>query len=89
MHSEERISVQQLTRLALLLALTLSVQSLRLPTPVTGPLVNLMLILHCRHRTAGGVSILLTPWAALLLGIIPSACPGDPLHHARERPLLF
>ncbi|HHW73729.1 MAG TPA: ECF transporter S component [Firmicutes bacterium] len=73
MHSEERISVQQLTRLALLLALTLSVQSLRLPTPVTGPLVNLMLILSTAViGTAGGVSIgLFTPWAALLLGIIP------------------
>lgn len=73
MDLQRRITVQQLTRLALLLALTLSVQSLRLPTPVTGPLVNLMLILSTAViGTAGGVSIgLLTPWAALLLGILP------------------
>lgn len=65
--------MQQLTRLALLLALTISVQALRLPAPVTGPLVNLMLILSTAViGTAGGVGIgLLTPWAALLLGIIP------------------
>lgn len=71
--SQARFTVQQLTRLALLLALTLSVQSLRLPPPVTGPLVNLMLILSTAVAgTAGGMGIgLLTPWAALLLGIIP------------------
>ncbi|NLA04181.1 MAG: ECF transporter S component, partial [Firmicutes bacterium] len=81
MHLQKRISLQQLTRLALLLALTLSVQSLRLPTPVTGPLVNLMLILSTAViGTAGGVSIgLLTPWAALLLGIIaPVLAPAIP-----------
>lgn len=73
MNSQARFSVQQLTRVALLLALTLSVQYLRLPTPVTGPLVNLMLILSTAVAgTAGGVGIgLLTPWAGLLLGIIP------------------
>lgn len=69
----KQLTVQQLARVALLLALTLSVQSLRLPTPVTGPLVNLMLIISTAVAgTAGGVGIgLLTPWAALLLGIIP------------------
>lgn len=73
MISRERFSVQQLTRLALLLALTLAVQLLRLPAPVTGPLVNLMLILSTALAgPAGGAGIgLLTPWAALLLGIIP------------------
>lgn len=73
MNSRMRISVQQLTRIALLLALTLAVQLLRLPAPVTGPLVNLMLILSTALAgTAGGAGIgLLTPWAALLLGIIP------------------
>ena len=81
MHLQKPISLQQLTRLALLLALTLSVQFLRLPTPVTGPLVNLMLILSTAViGTAGGVSIgLLTPWAALLLGIIaPVLTPAIP-----------
>ncbi len=73
MNSLKRFSVRQLTRLALLLALTLSVQYLRLPAPVTGPLVNLMLLLSTAViGTAGGAAIgLLTPWAALLLGIIP------------------
>ncbi len=73
MSLQKRFSVQQLTRLALLLALTLSVQYLRLPTPVTGPLVNLMLIVSTAViGTAGGATVgLLTPWAALLLGIIP------------------
>lgn len=34
-----------LTRTALLLAITVSIQALRLPQPITGPLVNMMLIL--------------------------------------------
>ena len=90
MHSEERISVQQLTRLALLLALT-SPCSPAAAHPGDRPLVNLMLILSTAViGTAGGVSIgLLTPWAALLLGIIPLRLPRRSLHHARERPLLF
>jgi hypothetical protein len=72
-YPQARFSVQQLTRVALLLALTLAVQYMRLPTPVTGPLVNLMLILSTALAgTAGGVGIgLLTPWAALMLGIVP------------------
>ncbi len=73
MQLQKRFSVRRLTRLALLLALTLSVQYLRLPTPVTGPLVNLMLIVSTAViGTAGGAAVgALTPWAALLLGIIP------------------
>lgn len=73
MNLRERFSVRQLTRIALLLALTLAVQLLRLPAPVTGPLVNLMLILSTALAgTAGGAGVgLLTPWTALLLGIIP------------------
>lgn len=81
MNAWVRLSPQRLTRLALLLALTLSVQYLRLPTPVTGPLVNLMLILSTAViGTTGGVGIgLLTPWAALLLGIIsPVLAPAIP-----------
>ncbi len=68
-------SIRLLVRMALLLAITLAVQVLRLPTPVTGPLVNMMLILSAAVvGTAGGVLIgLLTPWVALLLGILPPA----------------
>lgn len=75
MNSRARFTVQQLARVALLLSITLAVQYLRLPTPVTGPLVNLMLILSTALTgTAGGAGIgLLTPWAALMLGIIPPA----------------
>lgn len=67
-------SAKMLTRIALLLALTLVIQTLRLPPPLTGPLVNMALILATALTgTAGGVGIgLITPWAALLLGIIPS-----------------
>lgn len=81
MNSRIRFSVRQLTRIAMLLALTLSVQLLRLPAPVTGPLVNAMLILSTAVAgTAGGVGIgLLTPWVALLLGIIaPVLTPAIP-----------
>ncbi len=67
-------TVPRLVRIALLMAMTLAVQGLRLPAPVTGPLVNGMLILSTALAgTAGGVLIgLLTPWAALFLGILPA-----------------
>ena len=65
--------INRLTRIALLLALTLAVQGLRLPPPLTGPMVNFMLIFSTALAgTAGGAAIgLFTPGAALLLGIIP------------------
>ena len=68
-------SVRLLARVALLLGITLAVQALRLPAPVTGPLVNLMLILSTALvEISWGVVIgLLTPWAALFLGILPPA----------------
>lgn len=67
------MAVRRLARIALLLAMVLAVQGLRLPPPVTGPLVNFMLVLSTALAgTAGGVMIgLFTPWAALLLGILP------------------
>lgn len=70
-------SIRLLARVALLLGITLAIQGLRLPTPVTGPLVNLMLILSTALvGAAGGVVIgLLTPWAALFLGILPRPWP--------------
>ena len=72
MHSV--LTVPRLARIALLAAMTLAVQGLRLPAPLTGPLVNLMLILSTALAgTAGGVLIgLLTPGAALFLGILPA-----------------
>ena len=65
--------LKRLTRIALLLALTLAVQSLRLPTPVTGPLVNFMLIFSTALVGPAGGALIgsITPGAALLLGVIP------------------
>jgi riboflavin transporter len=50
------------------------VQSLRLPPPVTGPLINLVLILATAMAgTAAGAWIgLLSPLSALLLGVLPA-----------------
>lgn len=69
----DRAPINQMTRIALLLALTLAAQSMRLPPPLTGPLVNFMLILSTALAgTAAGAAIgMVTPGAALLLGIIP------------------
>ena len=62
-----------LTRTAVLLALTLTVQFLGLPQWFTGPLVNAFLLLASSLVGMGsGVVIgLLTPWIALLRGILP------------------
>lgn len=62
-----------LTRTAVLLALTLAVQFLGLPQWFTGPLVNAFLLLaSLLVGTGSGVVIgLLTPWIALLRGILP------------------
>ncbi len=62
-----------LTRTAVLLALTLAVQFLGLPQWFTGPLVNAFLLLASLLVGMGsGVVIgLLTPWIALLRGILP------------------
>lgn len=62
-----------LTRTAVLLALTLAVQFLGLPQWFTGPLVNAFLLLSSSLVGMGsGVVIgLLTPWIALLRGILP------------------
>lgn len=69
----DRAPINQMTRIALLLALTLVAQTLRLPPPLTGPLVNFMLILSTALAgTSAGAAIgMITPGAALLLGIIP------------------
>lgn len=65
--------VRWLTRTAVLLALTLAVQSLGLPQWFTGPLVNAFLLLASLVSGIGsGVLVgLLTPWIALLRGILP------------------
>lgn len=62
-----------LTRTALLLAITVSIQALRLPQPFTGPLVNMMLILTVLSAGVPGAVMVggLTPWLGVLFGIVP------------------
>lgn len=76
-----RVNINFLTRTALFLALTLALQGFRLPPFLTGPSVNFLLALTTLWvGIASGVIIgLLTPWAALLLGILPAPlAPGIP-----------
>ncbi|EEG77280.1 hypothetical protein [Dethiobacter alkaliphilus] len=69
-----KLTTQILTRTAMLLALTLAFQALGLPTVITGPMVNFMLVLSViLVGTGGGVFIgTITPWIALLVGILPA-----------------
>lgn len=68
-----RNRLRWLTRTALLLAITVAVQMLGLPQPITGPAVNAMLILSAIVVGAsGGLTIgLLTPLIAFMRGILP------------------
>ncbi|MGE5560833.1 MAG: ECF transporter S component [Chloroflexota bacterium] len=67
-----RFSVRDLTRAAMLLALALVIQMLRLPQLVTGPAINAILLLAV--PLVGGLAGVLigfvTPWVAVLTGII-------------------
>jgi hypothetical protein len=67
-------AVRTLTRTAILLALTVAIQMFRLPQPVTGPLVNAMLVLTAvAAGIGGGIAVgLLTPWIAFANGILPA-----------------
>lgn len=66
--------LQWVTRTAILLALTLAFQMLGLPQPLTGPVVNAMLLLSAAFvGVSGGVLIgLLTPWVAFMRGQLPA-----------------
>lgn len=63
-----------LTRLVLLTAITMSFELIGLPQPVTGPLVNLMLILTTLVTNVyGGIALgTITPLIALLRGQLPA-----------------
>ena len=63
-----------LTRLMFLLSITLVIQLLGLPQPVTGPLVNFMLFITTLMVSATGGAILgcLTPLLAVLRGQLPA-----------------
>lgn len=68
------LTTKELTRGALLLALTLAIQAFGFPPVVTGPLVNLMLALAVLlvGRAAGTLIGFVTPWVALAAGILPA-----------------
>lgn len=63
-----------LTRAALLLGFTITIQALRLPPVITGPLVNLFLAFAAISVGTGPAVLmgLLTPGLALLFGILPA-----------------
>ncbi|NLP09624.1 ECF transporter S component [bacterium] len=63
-----------LTRLMFLLSITLVIQLLGLPQPVTGPMVNFMLIITTLMVSATGGAVLgcLTPLLAVLRGQLPA-----------------
>ncbi|TDX52325.1 ECF transporter S component [Orenia marismortui] len=62
-----------LSRTAMLLALTLVVQILGFPIYITGPLINMMLLLATMLIGLGSGVLIggLTPWIALVRGILP------------------
>ncbi|HSW10186.1 MAG TPA: ECF transporter S component [Bacillota bacterium] len=68
-----RLDTRTLTRTAILLGVTMAIQMLRMPQPVTGPLINAMLVLTTLTvGMAAGIFIgLLTPWVAFTVGILP------------------
>jgi len=63
-----------LTRLVFLLSITLAMQLIGLPQPITGPLINFMLILTTLliSVTGGAVLACITPLLALLRGQLPA-----------------
>lgn len=70
-----------LTRTAVLLALTLAFQSLKLSQAFTGPAVNAMLFIAAATVGMGGGALigLITPWVALSVGILkPVLAPAVP-----------
>ena len=68
-----KINAESLPRLAILLAIALAVQFLRLPQMVTGPVVNAALVLAVYFGgAAGGVLLgVITPVVAIFAGILP------------------
>jgi len=63
----------QLTRFVTLLSLTLAVEMIGLPQPITGPLINALLLLIALFLTPGAAAAAgcLTPLLALLRGLLP------------------
>lgn len=74
-----RNSLQKIILTALFIALTIAIQMLGFPQPVTGPLVNCMLLLSALFAgpIVGILVGLVTPWIAFLRGIL--AAPLAPM----------
>jgi hypothetical protein len=74
-----KISTKTLVRSALILALAMAIQSVRMPAYFTGPLINTLLFLAAALiNPVGGVLVgLLTPFLAFSFGIL--AVPAIPL----------
>lgn len=62
-----------IARTGMLLALTLVIQFVGFPQPVTGPLINMMLLVSASLVGCLGASLIgvLTPWIAFMRGILP------------------
>jgi hypothetical protein len=69
------INVRFLTRTAVLLALALAIQALRFPAQITGIAINAILFSTAIlvHPVAGIVIGLITPWIAVVTGIMALA----------------
>lgn len=74
------VTTKMITRSAMILALSIAVQAVKLPQPVTGPLINTLLLMAV--AMAGPLGAVLvgvcTPLFALLFGIMPFA-PAAPV----------
>lgn len=67
------ITTKMITRSAIILAVSIAVQSVKLPQPLTGPLINALLLLAAGLAgPLGGVLVgVCTPLIAFLFGIMP------------------
>lgn len=66
------ITTKMITRSAIILAISIAVQSVKLPQPLTGPIINALLLLAAGLTgTLGGVLVgVCTPLIAFLFGIM-------------------
>lgn len=75
-----KFGLRELVSTAVLAALAVAIQAMNLPQPVTGPAVNAVLYVGALFvgPLSGAVVGLLTPWVALLMGILKLA-PAIPV----------
>lgn len=70
-----KLGLKFLTRTAILLAIALAIQALRLPSQITGVAINAILFSAAMlvHPVTGIIIGLVTPWIAVVTGIMPLA----------------